>query len=235
MTITLFAAIACAVAAAGFAQGATGIGFAMITAPIIGYLRPDAMPGLVLMLMIPLNGYVVWRNWGAIDRASAGWVTSGRLMGTFGGLAVLALLPVTALNQLIGASILLAVLASVAAPNFAPGNKAFIAAGLVTGVTETATGVGGPPLALVYQHHQPHVLRPTIAICFLVGELLSLGFLAAAGHLSLGQFYFAVLLLPAIALGIGASRLAHSFIDARTLRFIVLAFALVSGILLLLP
>ena len=161
-------------------KGATGIGFALIVAPVIGYLRPDLMPAVLLMLMVPMNCYVAWRDWRSIDRFGAGWVTSGRLLGTFGGLAVLALLPATALNQTIGVCIILAVIASLRAPVFAPGHKAYIAAGLVTGVTETATGVGGPPLALVYQHHQPHVLRPTIALCFLAGELLSLGFLAAS-------------------------------------------------------
>ncbi len=234
MTTTLFAAVACVVAAAGFAQGATGIGFALIVAPVIGYLRPALMPAVLLMLMIPMNCYVAWREWPAIDRFGAGWVTSGRLLGTFGGVAVLAALPATALNQMIGACIVLAVIASLKAPVFSPGHKAYIAAGLVTGVTETATGVGGPPLALVYQHHQPHVLRPTIAICFLVGEILSLGILAATGRVNAEQFEFALVLVPAIAVGIAASRAAHGRIDARILRSIVLAFAFVSGVILVL-
>ena len=40
---------------------------------------------------------------------------------------------------------------------------AFLAAGLITGITETATGIGGPPLALTLQHRPVSEMRATIA------------------------------------------------------------------------
>jgi hypothetical protein len=48
--------------------------------------------------------------------------------------------------------------------------NSYVVAGIVTGLTETSTGIGGPPLALLYQHQPPPVLRSTIAFCFLIGE-----------------------------------------------------------------
>lgn len=233
MTLTTLIVMAGVVALAGFAQGAAGIGFALITAPVLGFLRPDLMPTTLLMLMIPLNFYVAWREWRGIDRIGAGWVTLGRIVGTFGGIWILAVLPQSALNVLIGGSTVLAAIVSMAAPVFAPGHKTFIAAGLVTGVTETATGVGGPPLALVYQHHQPQVLRATIATCFLAGEILSVIFLAAAGKVTSDQTEAALIFLPAIALGLAVSHHVHRKLDAKLLRKIVLTFALVSGAVLL--
>ena len=117
-------------------------------------------------------------------------------------------------------------------PGFSPGRAAFVAAGLVTGVTETATGIGGPPLALVYQHRPP-TMRSTIALCFLVGEVVSLALLAASGRLGMDAVQSAAILLPAVLIGSSASRLVHGRIGQRQLRTGVLLFSLVSGVVLI--
>lgn len=62
-----------------------------------------------------------------------------------------------------------------------------MSAGSITGVTETATGIGGPPLALVFQHHPGPVVRTTIAACFLVGQVVSLVMLMLAGRATAEQ------------------------------------------------
>jgi uncharacterized membrane protein YfcA len=119
-------------------------------------------------------------------------------------------------------------------PVFRASRSAYIAAGLVTGVTETATGIGGPPLALVYQHHPVAVMRSTIALCFLVGELISLAFLWQAGRIAGTQLLGAAQLLPALAAGALVSRFVHHRIDARALRVFVMSFSIVSGAILIL-
>ena len=81
-----------AVLVAAFVQGATGVGFALIAAPVIGLVRPELLPVCVLVLMLPLNLYVAWRERGAIDGTGARWITGGRVAGTAGGLWVLAAL-----------------------------------------------------------------------------------------------------------------------------------------------
>jgi len=230
---TAFAAVATCVAVAAFVQGTTGVGFALIVAPIVGLVAPALLPVCLLVLMLPLNVYVAWRERAALDRSGARWITLGRFVGTFGGLWILAALPASALNLLIGAATILAAAATLVLPAFRAGRHSFIAAGLVTGVTETATGIGGPPLALVYQHHAAAVLRSTIAFCFLVGELISLALLAVAGRTSATQFEVALLLVPPLALGALLSRYVHHRLDGRVLRAFVLGFAIVSGAVLL--
>ena len=118
-------------------------------------------------------------------------------------------------------------------PAFLPGRRAFVAAGLVTGITETATGIGGPPLALVYQHQAPPTVRSTIALCFLVGELVSLVTLMATGRVDSSQLGAATSLLPALLIGAGLSRVVHHRVNGRFLRAFVQVFAIVSGVALL--
>jgi uncharacterized membrane protein YfcA len=222
-----------AVLLAAFVQGSTGVGFALIVAPVLGLVAPGQLPVCVLVLMLPLNAYVAWRERAALDWRSGGWITAGRLAGTLGGLALLAALSVSHMNLLIGVSTIAAAAVTLFLPAFTPARGVYLAAGLITGVTETATGIGGPPLALVYQHQPAAVMRSTIALCFLVGELMSLALLSAVGRAQAPQVVAALQLVPALAAGALLSRFAHQRIDARALRVFVMAFSIASGIVLL--
>lgn len=226
-------ALSAAVAFAAFVQGAIGVGFALITAPLFGLLAPALLPVGVLLLMLPLNVYVAWRERQSIDFRGAGWITAGRVVGTAGGVWVLVALSASALGIFVGVSILAAVAATLFMRPFAPSRHALVGAGLVTGVTETATGVGGPPLALVYQHQAVPVMRATIALCFLVGEVFSLAVLFASGRVQPGALSGALLLLPAVVVGAAASRYVHLRVNARLMRAFVLVFATVSALVLL--
>jgi len=233
VTVEHLIVISLAVLFAAFVQGASGVGFALIVAPVIGLLRPELLPVCVLVLMLPLNFYVAWRERSAIDRSGASWITAGRVLGTAGGLWVLAVLSANHLALFVGLSTVAAALVTLVMPAFSPGRPAFVAAGLVTGVTETATGIGGPPLALVYQHHAPPIVRSTIALCFLVGELVSLATLMATGRIESTQLVAALSLLPALLIGAALSRVVHERINGRFLRAFVQVFAITSGVVLL--
>ena len=219
---------------AGFVQGSTGVGFALVVAPVLGLVAPDMLPVTVLVLMLPLNIYVAWRERAALDFRSGAWVTAGRLAGTFGGLWVLVALSASHLNLLVGVSTIAAAAVTLAMPAFRPSRSVYVAAGLITGVTETATGIGGPPLALAYQHHPVAVMRSTIALCFLIGELISLAFLWYAGRIAAPQLLGAAQLLPALGAGALLSRFVHHRIDAHALRVFVMSFSIATGAVLLL-
>src|ERR1017187_5020702 len=114
MTWTILAAMSAVVALAGFVQGSTGVGFALIVAPVLGLVAPELLPVTVLVLMLPLNIYVAWRERAALDLRSGAWITAGRLAGTFAGLWVLVALSVSHLNILIGVSTIAAAVATLA-------------------------------------------------------------------------------------------------------------------------
>src|SRR6185312_8432719 len=105
--------------------------FALISGPVIGMVAPRLLPVFLLIQMIPLNGYVTWRERHALDGAGTTWISLGRLAGTFGGLGVLILVSEQRLSLLVGVSTVLAVLMTLLAPSFEPGKWAFLTAGLV--------------------------------------------------------------------------------------------------------
>jgi uncharacterized membrane protein YfcA len=77
------------------------------------------------------------------------------------------------------------------------------------------------------------VLRSTVALCFLVGEVISLVLLVATGKADGAQFAAALILLPPLALGALLSRWVHHRLDGRLMRIVVLAFAIASGVLVI--
>jgi len=225
--------MALAVAIAAFIQGAIGVGFALIVAPLAAVIRPDLLPGSLLILMLPLNAYVSWRERHHLDWRSLSRVTAGRFVGTFAGLWILLAVTGAVLNLIIGVVTILAALITKLSPKFTPGHAAFVGAGFITGVTETATGIGGPPLAIVYQHYPAPVLRATLAMCFLIGEIFSIVALIAKGRLGLAQIVDAAALMLPLLAGLVASGLAHDKISATRLRDALLIFAVLSGIVLI--
>lgn len=233
--VSTLALLAAVVAVAAFVQGTIGVGFALILAPTLGVLAPELLPGALLLVMLPLNAWVAWRERSALDWHGAGRITVGRVFGGVAGLLVLMALPAGGLQAFVGAATILTALATLLAPRFEPGRATFLVAGAVTGVTETATGIGGPPLALAYQHRPAPVLRSTVAACFLAGELVSIALLLVAGRMSGMQFEAAALLLPSLALGLVLSHTARHRVGGRPFRTLVLGFAIISGAVCLWP
>ncbi len=91
-----------------------------------------------------------------------------------------------------------------------PVNRATLsAAGFASGITGTATSIGGPPIAIVYQHRPPQEIRTTMAVYFLIGAALSLVALLVTGDLTGHQAVAAVELLPLLALGAALGALAR--------------------------
>ena len=229
MTLLALGIIAGTVLVSAFVQGSTGMGFAMIVAPVVSFIDPSLIPVMLLVLMIPLNLYVAARERSAIDWHGVKWISVGRFAGTFAGLWILLIVNLQQLSLLVGWSTLVAAVIALLAPKFTPNRTVLASVGLVTGVTETSTGVGGPPYALAYQHSPGPELRSTVAVCFLVGEVISLVVLALSGQVTGATLQTTLIMLPFLAIGSFISRYVHHRLDGPVLRYMVLGFAIISG------
>lgn len=219
---------------AGLVQGSIGLGFALVVAPVAAVARSEMIPAAIILLMMPINVFVIWREFGHFDFPGASWITFGRFVGTFAGLWVLLMVSTQVLGAAIGATTIAAAIATKLAPRFTPNRTAYLSAGFITGVTETATGIGGPPLALVYQHHPAATLRATLALCFLIGQIFSVAFLIFKNRFDISHLQDALLLLPFVAIGLLCSYWGRRKLDGARLRTALLTFAVASGIFLIL-
>ncbi len=103
------------------------------------------------------------------------------------------------------------------------------AAGFVSNTFGTAVAIGGPPVALLFQHHPGPTTRATLGAFFTASVVLSIVAYALAGKLHVEQLVFALALLPALAVGMWASRHLHPFVDGGWLRPAVLVVSAIAG------
>ncbi|HRO14088.1 MAG TPA: sulfite exporter TauE/SafE family protein, partial [Paracoccus sp. (in: a-proteobacteria)] len=144
MSAEVFALLAAVVLISSFVQGSIGIGFALIMAPLVGTLVPSLLPVTLLLLMLPLNFLVAWRERHAVDWPGVRWMTLGRLPGTVAGVWILAVMTAVQLDFTVGLFTVIAAAVALIAPRFDPNRPAAFSVGAFTGITETATGIGGP-------------------------------------------------------------------------------------------
>lgn len=218
-----------AVVLGALVQGSVGFGFALILVPILALVDPGSLPATVLLLALPLTSIMALREWRSMDLSGFFWITGGRLLGTVGGLGLLVVVSSRYLSILTGGLILAAIVMSLLGPDFGVKNSTRLVGGIASGVMGTAAGVGGPPLAFVYQKRPGPELRSTIALSFAIGTVMSLLGLLLVGKLEEHQLRLALLLLPAMLIGLWGSRRISKFLDKRWLRPSILAFAAVSG------
>jgi uncharacterized membrane protein YfcA len=228
------ALVSISVVAVGAAlQASVGIGLGLLAAPILGIIDPDFIPAAIAIGVVPLTVGMAVREHDHIDRRGMGWAIGGRVPGVFVGAWVAAVASHTTLAVLIGISVLGAVLASLAGIHFPPSNRNLLIAGTASGFTGTATGIGGPPMALTYQHSDPEVIRSTLAAFFVVGGAMSITGLVVSGVLGVHEFELGLLLVPGVLAGLWASRYTVSRLPAEKVRPIVLTICAASALALL--
>ncbi len=194
-------------------QGSVGFGLALVVVPALTLVRPEALPATVLLIVMLLGAFMAIRERRAIDVAGLAYVLSGRLLGTLGGVGLLLLVPDRYLSVLFGVLVVLAALTSAISPDVPLGNPTRVAGGIASGIMGTAAGIGGPPLALVYQSRSGPEVRSTLAVAFFVGTTISLLALALSGSADLPHLFLALELLPALFLGLWATNRVTGFLS----------------------
>ena len=214
-------------------QASVGIGLGMIAAPVLALADPEFIPVALVISVIPLTASIAFADRHHVETRGFLLALGGRVPGVIAGALVAAALSTDVIALLVSGSVLLAVGVSVTAKRFHPSDPALVTAGLASGFTGTTTGVGGPPMALVYQHSDPATMRSTISAFFAIGALMSITALWIAGEVGRRQLELAAMLLPAVILGTVTAQLVRHRLDPAIVRPAVLGICTVTSIALL--
>ncbi|GAA0559321.1 sulfite exporter TauE/SafE family protein [Actinomadura livida] len=214
-------------------QGSVGLGVGLVATPVVTMLFPSLMPGSILVMALVLPVATLAQEFRHAELRGIGWAFAGRLAGTPLGAWLVAVVPDRALGIMIGL-IVLAALAATSWSREVPRNRRTLStAGLISGTTGTASGIGGPPIALLYQRESGPAVRATLAVFFVVGALLSLATLAAAGQLPARQVVAGLELLPFVLAGFLLSGPLRRYLDAGRLRLALLIVVGTSAVVLI--
>lgn len=227
--------LACVVATLGATlQGSVGFGLGMLAAPVLILIDPRMVPGPLLFSALVLTILLAHRDRASIDFGGLGWAVAGRVVGVTAGAAALAVWPSDRIALLFGTLVLLSVGISTSGFHFRPNRWTLAVAGSLSGFMGTTVSIGGPPMALVYQHAAGPRVRGTLSGFLVVGAAMSLVALWVVGRFGLEEVMRAGVLLPGIYAGYLASRWTVGPLDRGYTRKAVLVVSAIAGIVVIL-
>lgn len=221
------------VAAGALVQGTVGFGFALVAAPLLTLLDPPLVPAPLLLLATAHALLMLRRERGETDWTGVAWALLGSLPGIALGVLAVVVLPQRWFAAAVAVTVLACAGLSLVRWRPRPTVPALLVAGVVSGAGGTASSIGGPPVALLYQAERGPRVRATLGAYFAVGSTLSILGLAAAHEVGRDALLSAALLLPFMVAGFVASTPARRLLDRGWTRPAVLAVAIGGALALL--
>jgi uncharacterized membrane protein YfcA len=228
-----YAVVAGAILVGSCLQASIGFGLGMLAAPVIALVDPSLVPGTLIMLAALVTLAVTVRERAAIDLSGTGWALVGRVPGTIAGALLLAAIPERALAIMIAGVVLLGVVLTSSGWVPVPRRRNLVLAGATSGVFGTATSIGGPPMALVWQGRSGPGLRGTMSGFFLVGSVLSIVMLSLTGAVHADTFRMCAVLVPAMLAGYLLSRRVNGLLNPKRQRWTAIAMSATGAVVLI--
>ncbi len=160
---------------------------------------------------------------------------SGRIVGSLLSIPLLYLTLGTK-NYLIffGLLLLLAVFLSAKKWNVTASKKNITIAGACSGLMGTLIGIGGPPMAIVYQNSTAKNVVATLNMFFGIGALFSVLLLVYIDLINLREVMRSLMLAPALIIGIyfGRKKIIKNYVNIN-LKKLVLIICFLSALIVL--
>ena len=224
---------AAAIAAGSAVQRASGVGTGFIVVPLIAMIDVEYLPGPLVLATISLSALMAWREWSAVDFRAIPWVLTGFVPGAAAGAWALTVIAPGQIGFLFGGVILFAVLLTSLGLHPPLNPFSSLVAGSVAGAMGASSGVGAPPLAILYHRSTGAVLRATLAVLYTVCSILILIVLAFFGNFGADEALTGVLLTPGFFIGylLGAPFVAY--VEAAGVRTPVLVLSAAAAVALI--
>jgi uncharacterized membrane protein YfcA len=215
-------------------QASIGFGANVIAQPVVFLLEPSLVPGSVLFATAVLSWLVMKREPPIFESRSVGGALAGLALGVTAGAAVLQVVSDDGLALIIAVSVL--VMVGLLAGDYisiAPTVRAIAAAAVAGGFAGTTSGIGGPPMALVYRNETGPKVRGSLAAYFVLSSPAALTGLAIAGRFGADELVWGLLLLPVAAAGFAASKPLLPIVDRGATKPAILAVSAAAAVILL--
>lgn len=214
-------------------QSLAGFGLAVIAAPILVLINPEflAAPILTFGCLLSLLNTLRYRKKLQINHTKI--TLFGRVIGSILGVYLLTFLDPKIFALSFALFIMLSVVLTYHHVGLLNSPRNLVIAGFLSGVMGTTTGVGGPPIALVYQNSTLHSARVELGVFFLVGTIVSLFLLFITGNISAEQVQLTWPLIPAVFVGFGLSMLFEQQFKPHYLKPMIAVLSLISSVMIL--
>ena len=215
-------------------QSAIGIGFGLPACFLVLY-EPSMVPSCIVLMGTFLAFSNAFLSLNDVIKKDLIYSFSGRIVGSLLSIPLLYLTLGTK-NYLIffGVLLLVAVFLSVKKWNIAASKKNITIAGACSGLMGTMIGIGGPPMAIVYQNSTAKNVVATLNMFFGIGALFSVLLLVYIDLINLREVMRSLMLAPALIIGIyfGRKKIIKNYVNIN-LKKLVLIICFFSALIVL--
>lgn len=217
----------------------TGFGFALVMTPLLTLawsVKPAVVTSVILstIAIVPLLAEV--RGQVSLPRVSV--LFAGALAGVPPGVLLLDRLEAEALQVIVAAAVIVAVILLYVSPSVAgrgDTNLGRLAAGFASGSLGASTSLGAPPIVLYLLGREREVgaFRATVLAFFVPGNLVTIAAFGAVGQASMDVAVMAAAALPAVGLGLIAGGWLRRRLAPERFRAVVLAVLVATSLAVL--
>jgi len=233
MEYLTFGMMALLVISASFLQSLIGLGYVLIVAPFLVLYDPNFVPAPMLLCGLFLPFLMVWRDRRSIDFTGLKSAICGRVLGNLIAVWLITIISGNTFMVIFGVLVIIAVILSVSNIKFRPTVVSVGIAGLFSGIMGTLAGLGGPPMAILYQNEKGSVIRGTLSGFSILGTVLSLLFLGIAGKFTLNDLKLFSYMVPGIVAGFYLSKYAIGMVDKGYIRKAMLGVSFLAAIMVI--
>ena len=212
-------ALACLIVLfAAMVQTAVGFGLALIAVPLLVLIDPQMIPAPIVMIALVQLSISAWAHRSDIHWQPLWIAFIARFPGTLLAVWVMTQFGIDGIKLFIAIAVLLAVLISLLKISAEPTPRNHVIAGFFSALSGTTTAIGGPPIALLYQHQPANFVRANLSAYFAIGSVISLGGMAWGGYVTTQSWIYFALFLPATLLGTALGLRLRSRLNANFMR-----------------
>lgn len=201
-----------------FIQSSIGFGLAIVSAPFLMHISQQFIPGPIVFVAFFLSLVNALRFKQNISLSGLGFALIGRVPGSVCGAWLLLMISSAHLSLMVGLLVIFAVGMSLLPVHIKPTPIRLGIGGFFSGLFGTSSSIGGPPMALLFQHEEANAIRANLSAFFLVGSFISLLILTGAGKFTLNQLWLSTSLLPAAGLGYWVAMRSINKLSPRIIR-----------------
>jgi len=215
-------------------QSAIGIGFGL-PACFLVLFEPSMVPSCIVLMGTFLafsNAFLSLKDVVKMDLA---YSLSGRVVGSLISIPIISL-TIGTKSYLIffGVLLLITVFLSAKKWNAVANKKNITIAGSCSGFMGTLIGIGGPPMAIVYQNSSAKNVVATLNMFFGIGALFSVFLLIYIDLINFREVMRCLFLAPAVIIGIilGRRNVVKNYVN-KNLKKLILIICFISALIVL--
>ena len=214
-------------------QGSIGFGGNVLAVPALTLLDPAFVPGPVLFAGFGINVLMLLRDRDAASLRPVSSAVGGRIVGTAAGVGALTVLSQRGLSILVAVTVLAIIAISSIAIQPERSTRNLVAAGTLSGFSASTAGIGGPPVALLFQNAEGPEVRGSLGALFVVGNIISLSGLALVGRFGAEELQLGLALTPAALLGFASTKWLVPVLDRNYTRQAIILLSTLAAIALI--